>query len=84
MYGKNTKKVNEIKNFLFSQGWNNDRWGHFKKIENDREYRYKFQKSSLRLEYSQKINGKKEWRGLRSNYYKNIEIKDNKLTGLLV
>ena len=78
MYGKNTKKVNEIKEFLLMKGWKEDRWGNFKKEVDEYQLRMKFSKSALRLE--KKIG--KSWVRVSSNYYKNLFVEDEVLKGL--
>ncbi len=79
MFGKNTKKVNEIKDVLRSKGMIEDRWGNFKETIKDNQYRWKFNKTSLRVE--RKVG--KGWVRILSGYYKNINIeKDGKISGL--
>lgn len=60
-------KINEIKDFLKSKGLIEDRWGNFKTT--DKIYRYKFNPTSLRVEFKGNM-WIKEW----SAYYKDIEI----------
>jgi hypothetical protein len=72
------KKIQDIKTFLETKGWSADRWGNYKKSVESREYRLKFNKISLRHE----IKSSSGWIRLKSNYYKNLEIEDDKLVGL--
>lgn len=73
--GKNTKKIEQLKKIILGNGWEEDRWGNFKKTIDGKEYRYKFQPKTLRRERSYRsADGKKEWMCVRSIYYKNIEL----------
>ena len=69
--------IESIRSILKSKGWNLDRWGNFKKPIGGRDYRFKFQKTSLRFET--KNGGMKIWSKLISGYFKNITIGDGKL-----
>ncbi len=69
------KKRNEIKTFLLTKGWQEDRWGNLKK-ENRR---MKFQQISLRMEVKTKYSG---WVKLAGGFYSKLEIKEDKLDGL--
>ncbi len=61
-----------IKNALENKNWVLDRWGNYKKPIGGRDFRFKFQKTSLRFET--KNVGQKLWSKLISNYFKNISI----------
>jgi hypothetical protein len=45
-----TEKADTIRNNMAPDGWIQDRWGHMKKIINNKQYRYKFQKNTIRYE----------------------------------
>jgi hypothetical protein len=64
--------VQSIKKVLLNKNWSFDRWGNYKRIICDHEYRMKFQKTSLRFEI--KIHG--HWSNIVSDYFKNISIID--------
>lgn len=68
-----------IRNILDNDSkWTCDRYGNYISIIGDRKYRVKLQKTSIRYEvYSSNL---KEWINLRSDYYKNIVIEDNKIS----
>lgn len=88
---KISEKIKEIKEFLSSFGWEEDRFGNLLKEINERNYRFKFNATSVRYEvlYEREENlfgstkTVREWVRVRSGYYKDIQIKDGKLTGLI-
>ena len=88
---KISEKIKEIKEFLSSFSWEEDRFGNLLKEINERNYRFKFNVNSLRYEvlYEREENlfgstkTVREWVRVRSGYYKDIQIKDGKLTGLI-
>ncbi len=55
------------------KGWEEDRWGNFKITVRGKQYRAKFQKTSLRLE----VKVGSSWVRKESDYFKNIERLDN-------
>jgi hypothetical protein len=59
-------------------GWEQDRWGHFKKPnKNGNLLRVKVQKRSLRLEGQHKIGNKNEWVRISSDFFGKIKIEDH-------
>ena len=91
---KISEKIKEIKEFLSSFGWEEDRFGNLLKEINERNYRFKFNATSVRYEVLYERNENvwgelgavktvREWVRVRSGYYKDIQIKDGKLTGLV-
>ena len=89
MSKKIDKKIAEIREFLRSSGWQEDRYLNFIKIGKDknekvRKYRFKFQATSLRYEVqntfitqaygSEKDIINHEWMRILSGYYKDITI----------
>lgn len=74
-------KPEEIKEFLIGLGFTQDRWGHMKKVFQNKTRRYKFQKISVRVEVKKNIPGAhwlNECYGTPI-YYKDLEIVDGKL-----
>ena len=77
-------KREELAAFLVSAGWTIDRFGHYHKGE----YRFKFQKTSVRYEKgyhtsdTEYSKGEKRWLPVRSGYYSKLSIKDGKLSGM--
>ena len=86
-----SEKIKEIKEFLGSSGWEEDRFGNFLKKNNEGSHRFKFNATSVRYEVlyerQESLFGTtktvREWVRVRSGYYKDIQIKDGKLTGLV-
>lgn len=76
-------KPEEIKEFLIGLGFTQDRWGHMKKVFQNKTRRYKFQKISMRVEVKQNRPGAcwlNENYGGKPIYYKDVVIVDGKLT----
>lgn len=74
-------KPEEIKAFLITQGFTQDRWGHMKREFPNKIRRYKFQKISLRIEVKANRPGA-QWLNEnyeRTVYYKDLEIVKGKL-----
>ncbi len=74
-------KQEEIKAFLLTQGFNEDRYGHMLKKFENKIRRYKFQKHSVRVETRA---NRPHSRWLNENYgkvmyYKYLEIVNNKI-----
>lgn len=84
-------EAHDLKAFLQSHGYVEDRWGHFKKeitkttIDKVSEatktetvlHRYKMQKTSVRHEVQLGEGNNKFWHKRWSEYYCNIEINEN-------
>jgi len=74
-------KPKDIKEFLITLGYTQDRFGHMKKEFPNKIRRYKFQKISLRVEV--KANRPNStWHNENYNhpiYYKDLEIHEGKL-----
>ncbi len=66
-----TDHIENIKTVLISCGWLIDSWGNFR-ID---DYRIKMQKTSMRYE----LKCGSRWSKIRSDYFKNVLIKDNKI-----
>jgi hypothetical protein len=77
-------KKEDLAAYLVQHGWTKDRFGHYHKGE----YRFKFQKISVRLEKgyhtadTEYSKGEKRWLPVRSAYLKDLSIKDDKIHGL--
>ena len=74
----------EFKEFLTKNGWERDRWGHMQKTADDgKQYRWKFQKKSVRLEVQVKeqYSNRNKWARMKSAYYSQIEVYSGKITG---
>jgi hypothetical protein len=71
-----------IRHTLKTNGWEVDRWGNYKINRNERSYRVKLQKTSLRYE----VKGGNRWVNILSDYFKNIEVVDEgiKIKGKIV
>ena len=80
----------ELKAWLIEQGYQEDRFGHFKKTMPRKDggekavYRYKLNAYSARYETQcRHSDGSASWIRLRSGYYKNLSItEDGKLKGM--
>lgn len=64
--------VANIKQSLKVNGWVEDRWGNFKRAVSGKEYRVKFQKTSIR--YELKVG--KDWLNIVSDYIKNVVVSE--------
>jgi len=76
--------LKQICDVLVSNGFEQDKYGNYKKEANGELYRYKFNSTSLRYE-TQCIHsdGSKTWVRIRSGYYKDLSITDsNKIAGM--
>jgi len=79
-------KVEAVKNVLRNHGYNSDRHGNMIKVLTNGDIRrYKFQDISVRKELKPVKNSLGEkwvhgWIRTRSYYYKDVEIKDGKLS----
>lgn len=78
-------KAEDLQAHLVKQGFVADRFGHYHKGE----YRFKFQKYSVRYERSYKTpdteysKGEKRWINVASGYFKKLSINDDgKISGL--
>jgi hypothetical protein len=70
---KKEKLIQETKEFFKSNGWNEDPYGNFKKsFKNNKLYRIKFNKTSLRYEAQVDTVPNKSWVRIRSAYYKDL------------
>lgn len=67
-----------------TRGWKQDKFGHFHKIENGKEYRFKVSSTHVRHEVKVQYNGGgSDWVRLRGGYFKDLSFnQDNKLVGL--
>lgn len=81
--------VTELTQWLESKGYNRDIYGHYQKEDsNGKVYRFKLQDNSVRHEVKITIPGseyskpKNEWLRIRSGYYKNLSLVNDKLHGL--
>jgi len=72
MSAKNEKKVLEIRAWALAKGYTQDRYGNMKKEEKGRQYRLKFQATSLRHEVR---TGSGDWVRIGSAYLKDISLK---------
>jgi hypothetical protein len=76
----------ELKTWLISKGYTQDKYGHFQKVsplQLDVIYRYKIQDISVRFEKQIDVCGKHEWMRISSGYLKKLSInRDNKICGL--
>jgi uncharacterized protein YaaR (DUF327 family) len=62
-----------------SKGWSEDRYNHLQKTRgNGRTYRFKINALSTRYE----VKSEAGWVRLKSQYYKNLKLVDDKLSGL--
>lgn len=75
---KKMELIESIKTLLRTNGYKEDRWGHFKKIVNGEEIRYKFSSTSLKYE----VNHSTGWIRRVSGYFKDLSIVDGKIHGL--
>lgn len=80
--GKNMRIMGQLLEVLVKNGWSPDRWGHYKKEIEGRVYRYRFNKTCIRLESQLDLGDRKEWRKIRSGYYKDLSVIDGKIHGL--
>lgn len=66
--------VDDIKNFVKTVGYVEDRWGNLKKEANGKIFRFKFQATSVRFEsgHRSEYDGKMMWVKIGGDYYKNI------------
>ncbi len=66
--------VDDIKNFVKTMGYVEDRWGNLKKEANGKIFRFKFQATSVRFEsgHRSEYDGKLVWVKIGGDYYKNI------------
>jgi len=77
-------KPEDLVAYLLSKGYVVDSYGHYHKGE----YRFKFQKTSVRYERSYRTpdteysKGEKRWIPVVSGYFKNLSIVDGKISGL--
>ena len=77
-------KKEDLINWAKQNGYSSDRYGHLVKEENNppespKKYRLRVSQSAARIE----IRGTGGWIRLRSNYLKNLFLKEGKLQGLL-
>jgi hypothetical protein len=70
MNKKNQETMNAMITVIKSKGFVGDRYGNYKKTEDGREYRYKFNTTSYR--YEKKFGD--SWMKLAGAYYKNVKI----------
>ena len=70
----------KVAEFLKAHGCKVDRWGHYTKTrKNDKKYRYKFNKNTLRYE----VKLPHGWMRLYSGYWKNIRFnEEGKISGM--
>ena len=66
-------KIVSMESIIIGCDFNQDRFGNF--TDNNKDYRFKFSKTSLR--YEKKIN--KAWHKIQSDYLKNIKVLDNEI-----
>lgn len=78
-----SKKMIEHRNNIFNTlrklGYEEDRWGHFKKtVASGNVYRVKVQKTSLRFEKRVKLSGYRgnEWVRVSSDYFGKIKVEE--------
>ena len=67
---KNQKIIDVMITAIKSKGFVDDRYGNYKKTEDGREYRYKFNATSYR--YEKKFGD--SWMKLAGAYYKDVKI----------
>jgi hypothetical protein len=73
-------KVRELEAWAVQHGWTKDRYGNMKKEERGRQYRLKFQATSLRHEVRTESG---DWVRIGSAYLKDISINsEGRLVGL--
>ena len=80
----------ELKAWLIEKGYQEDRFGHFKKMlarrggHENAFYRYKLNAAPVRYETQcRHSDGSTSWVRLRSGYYRNLSItEDRKLSGM--
>lgn len=77
------RKLEDIHNWAIANGWEEDRWGNYKKTTADGEYRIKIQKTSIRYEVKyDKVGDGSPWARIRSGYIKDINItEDGRIIG---
>ncbi len=80
----------ELTQWLESKGFKQDSYGHYQKTDpSGKVYRFKIQDTSVRYEAQIRLDGtqyskpKNEWLRIRSNYYKNLSLVNDKLHGLV-
>jgi hypothetical protein len=69
----------ELKTWLISRGFTEDKFGHFQKhspLQINVIYRYKIQDISVRFEKQIEVCGKHEWLKIKSGYLKNLSINE--------
>lgn len=67
-----------------ARGWREDKWGHLQKIINNKQYRFKVSKTSIRYEVRLRYEaGGSDWLRIRSGYLRNLSLdSEGKLKGL--
>lgn len=77
------KVIDDVKGILKATGWSEDKWGNYQKTVNGREYRMKFNDTSVRYEVKIRFSdGSSEWSRIKSGYYKDLSVVDGKIRGL--
>lgn len=80
---KNESTINYVKDVLKHNGWKESAFGHFSKVITDKEYRFKFNVNSIRLETMfYKDQSGKHWMKLGTTFYKDIIIHDDQSVSL--
>jgi hypothetical protein len=74
----------ELKTWLISRGYTEDKFGHYQKDVGEQTYRYKIQDISVRREVQcANSDGSHYWIRLSSGYLKHLSINDkNQIAGL--
>jgi hypothetical protein len=88
MSKKNDNIKKEIMDFLSSKGWVKDSYGNYQKKIGDKEFRMKFNDTSVRYELKLKFEDmdysgpSSEWRRIKSDYYKDLSVSEKGIKGL--
>lgn len=74
----------EFIDWAISRGWKKDKFGHFQKTVNDKQYRFKLSSIAVRQEVKVKyVSGNSEWIKLKSGYLSQLSLsEENLLCGL--
>ena len=76
-------KPDELREWLRTQGYEEDRFGNMKKTDDRDVRRFQFKKKVVRYERQYKdFEGKNSWARIGSGFYGKLSIKDGKLSGL--
>jgi len=84
---KENGKIQDLKNILTQNGWNEKRENLLYRSIQGKEYRFKFAAHSVRYETAYTVQNwegrnEKKWLRLKSGYYKNITVTNGKIDGL--